>query len=115
MTINAKIILNRAKKGKILSIKEEEILFKPISGNMNMGIEYVNDILKTRSDLFEKRFEEYCLSWNSMWGIKEDEILFYIIKIIKGPWINIEKYLNDAHLQRYKLFLQENGFHEHLI
>lgn len=115
MTKNPKIILNRAKKGKILSTSEEEILFRPIVGHMTIGIEYVNDILKNRSTLFEKRFEEYCIDWNSMWGINEDEILFYIIKRIKGPWTKIEKYLNDVHLQRYKLFLKENGFEEYVI
>ena len=50
-----------------------------------------------------------------MWGINQDELMFYIKKRIQGPWPKMEKHLDDAHFQRYKLFLKENNFEEYLI
>ena len=115
MSKNSKIIFNRAKKGKILSEEEEDILFGGTIGDMSFGIKYVNDILESRSSKFEEKFLKYCLTWNSMWGINEGEIIFYIKKRIKGPWPEIEKYFSDPFLQRYKMILLELGFYEHVI
>jgi hypothetical protein len=50
-----------------------------------------------------------------MWGIRQDDVMFYIKKIIKGPWPKIEKYFDDTGRERYRLFLKNNNFEEHLI
>jgi hypothetical protein len=115
MSNNPKIILNRAKKGKILSDQEIEIFFSRTVGGIDFGFEYVNDILKKRSLKFELEVEKYCNHYQSMWGIRQDDIMFYIKRIIKGPWPKIEKYFDYVGNQRYKLFLKENNFEEHLI
>jgi hypothetical protein len=114
MSINPKIILNRAKKGKVLSDKEIEMFFID-SSYVIFGFEYVNDILEKRSLKFEFEVEKYINRYHSMWGINQDELIFYIKKRIQGPWPKIEKHLDDAHFQRYKLFLKENNFEEYLI
>jgi len=114
MSINPKIILNRAKKGKVLSDKEIEMFFID-SSYVIFGFEYVNDILEKRSLKFEFEVEKYIHRYNSTWGINQDELIFYIKKRIQGPWPKIEKHLDDAHFQRYKLFLKENNFEEYLI
>jgi hypothetical protein len=114
MSNNPKILLNRAKKGKILSDQEIEKFFTS-TGDVYFGFEYVNTILKERSLKFESELEKYCQKYQSMWGIRQDDVMFYIKKIIKGPWPKIEKYFDDTGRERYRLFLKNNNFEEHLI
>lgn len=95
--------------------KQEDDLFNCNWKDLNLLMSYVNDVLQERSTRFENRIESHCDAFKSLFGINEDELLFYIKKIIKGPWPKIEKYLTEAHSQRYKLFLVESGFEEYII
>ena len=108
-------IIKKHKKGKKMTPQQEDDLFNCNRKDLNLLMSYVNDVLQERSLRFEKRIESHCDTFKSLFGINEDELLFYIKKIIKGPWPKIEKHLNDAHLQRYKLFLVQSGFEEHII
>ena len=108
--------LNRIiKKNKKITPQQEEDLFNCNWKDLNLLMSYVNDVLQERSSQFEKRIESHCDIFKNLFAIDEDELMFYIMKRIKGPWRKIEKHLNDAHLQRYKLFLIEKGFEEHII
>ena len=115
MNNKAKKILIKANKGLVLSKEDEDILFNPNIVSIGLSIKYVNDVSKVRNLKFEKILEQYCEEYESLWGIDESEISFYIRKILKGPWPKMEKYLSDPFLQKYKIFLEENNFQEHLI
>ena len=115
MNNKAKKILMKAKKGLVLSEEDEDILFNPNIINIGLSIEYVNNVSKIRNLKFEKILEQYCENYESLWGINEADISFYIRKVLKGPWQKMEKYLSDPFLQKYKIFLEENNFQEHLI
>lgn len=103
------------KKTKNMTSKQEDDLFNCNWKDLNLLISHVNDVLQERSIRFESRIESHCETFGSLFGINEDELMFYIEKRIKGPWIKIEKYLDNARLQKYKLFLIQNGFEERVI
>jgi len=110
-----RLIIKKAKKGNHVTPQQEDELFNCNWKDLNLLISYVNDVLQERSVRFENRIESHCFIFKSLFKINQDEIIFYIKKRIKGPWINIEKYLDDVHLQKYKLFLMQNGFEEYTI
>lgn len=110
-----RLIIKHAKNGKNMTKEQEDNLFNCNWKDLNLLISYVNDVLEERSMRFENRIESHCAIFGSLMGINEDELLFYIEKRIKDPWIKIEKYLDDACLQNYKLFLIQNGFEEYII
>ena len=113
MKIN--LIVKKIKEGKKITKEQEDNLFQCNWKDLNLLMSYVNDVLQERSLKFEDRIESHCDIFKNLFAIDEDELMFYIMKRIKGPWPKIEKHLNDAHLQRYKLFLVQSGFEEHII
>ena len=113
MKIN--LIVKKIKEGKKITKEQEDNLFQCNRRDLNVLMSYVNDVLQQRSLRFEDRIESHCDIFKNLFAIDEDELMFYIMKRIKGPWPKIEKHLNDAHLQRYKLFLVQSGFEEHII
>jgi hypothetical protein len=108
-------LIKKIKEGKKITPLEEDDLFNCDWKYLNLLMSYVNDVLQERSLRFEKRIESHSDIFKNLFGVNEDELLFYIKKIIKGPWPKIEKHLTEVHLQRYKLFLVESGFEEYII
>lgn len=99
-----------------MTFDEEDKLFNCDNWrDLNILMSYINDVLQERSLRFEHKIESHLDTFGSIFGIDQDELIFYIKKRLCGPWPKVEKYLDDAHLQKYKFFLIENGFEEHVI
>jgi hypothetical protein len=114
MSNNTKIILNRVKKGKKLSLEEETVLLNQID-NGPFTLEYAAIYREKRWIEFEESLKDYCKRFGGLFTINEFYLMLYITNKLKGPWFEIQKYFIGDIKQKYFKFLNENGFEEYTI
>lgn len=113
MTNNTKIILNRVKKGKKISLEEENILLNQID-NGPFTLEYASIYRQERWSEFEEKIEEYVNKFG-LFSINRNYLMLYIKTKMKSPWDKIEKYLPDDLKKKYYKLMIELDFEEHAI
>lgn len=113
MSINPKILLNRVKKGKTLSLEDEKVLLNE-TNNGPFTLQYASCYREERWIEFERVLEDYCNQFG-LFSTDRYYLLVYIKLKIKGPWIKIEKHLTDDLKIMYRQYMIELGFEEYVI
>ena len=113
MSKNTKILLNRAIKGKTLSIQDEKILLNELN-NGPFTLQYAAFYRRERWIEFEKALEDYCDQFG-LFVTNKTYLISYIKNKIQGPWINIEKHLTDDLQNQYRQIMIENNYEEYAI
>lgn len=113
MSNNPKILLNRVKKGKKLSLQDEQFLLDRID-NGPFTLEYAALYKKIRWFEFEKALEDYFNSFG-LFTINQYFLMLYIKEKVKGPWPKIENHLTENVKKQYRQIMIENNFEEYAI
>jgi hypothetical protein len=113
MSSNPKILLNRVKKEKKLSLQDEKVLLDHIN-NGPFTLEYAAIYKKVRWFEFEKALEDYCDDLG-LFTTNQLFLILYIKEKIKGPWPRIEKYLTENMKMDYRQIMIDNNFEEYAI